>query len=357
MASFARVNPRTHAREPQSGPAPQDRRSTPKGLSLLASHGALYLLTLVGALAPLPLSVNLAFSIANGVLIALLFILGHDAAHGSLVRKRHLNRWLARLAFIPCAHSVSLWRTIHNHGHHARTNLKGVDTVWAPMSKAEYDAASPARRWLERVYRGPWGPLIYYYGEFWLHRMLLPLAPDVRGEWKRHLPDCLFALCGLVLTLAGILVAGHALTPTRPLWEVLIVGWVVPFAVWNYLMAFTIYLNHTHPEIQWFANEAMWQRFKGNAVDTVFVRMPVNLAPLYTKVMAHTAHHQQVRVPVYALLDAQEDLTQSGVPLIVYTLTPGAYRAIYRACKLFDFERMSWTDFNGVPSRSQSGTC
>ena len=125
MASFARVNPRTHAREPQSGPAPQDRRSTPKGLSLLASHGALYLLTLVGALAPLPLSVNLAFSIANGVLIALLFILGHDAAHGSLVRKRHLNRWLARLAFIPCAHSVSLWRTIHNHGHHARTNLKG----------------------------------------------------------------------------------------------------------------------------------------------------------------------------------------------------------------------------------------
>ena len=350
MALSAQITPRTQSLEPQARPATQDRRSTRQGLSVFGFHGALYLLTLAGALAPLPMGVNLVFAVANGVLIALLFILGHDAAHGSLVPGRKANRWLARIAFIPCAHSVSLWRAIHNHGHHARTNLKGVDTVWAPMSKADYDAASPARRWLERVYRGPWGPLIYYYGEFWLHRMLLPLAPDVRRQWKHHLPESLFALCGLVLTIAGIMAAGHALTPGRPLWMVLATGWVVPFAVWNYLMAFTIYLNHTHPEILWFENEAAWQRFKGNVVDTAFVRMPVNLVPLYTKVMAHTAHHQQVRVPVYALLDAQEELAQSHVPLIVYTLTPSAYRAIYRACKLFDFERMCWTDFDGVPS-------
>ena len=350
MASVAQVTPRTQSPEPEARPASRDRRSTAKGLSLLASHGTLYLLTLAGALAPLPLVVNLAFSVANGVLIALLFILGHDAAHGSLVRGRNANRWLARIAFIPCAHSVSLWRTIHNHGHHARTNLKGVDTVWAPMSKAEYDAASPARRWLERVYRGPWGPSSTIMGNSGSIACSLPLAPDVRRQWKRHLPESLFALCGLVLTIVGIVAAGHALTPGRPLWMVLGTGWVVPFAIWNYLMAFTIYLNHTHPEILWFENEAVWQRFKGNVVDTVFVRMPVNLVPLYTKVMAHTAHHQQVRMPVYALLDAQEELAQSGVPLIVYTLTPAAYRTIYRACKLFDFERMCWTDFNGVPS-------
>jgi omega-6 fatty acid desaturase (delta-12 desaturase) len=336
--------------EPDTRPALQERRSTRRGLSLFAYHGAFYVLTLAGALAPFPLGVNLVFAVANGILIALLFILGHDAAHGSLVRERKANRWLARLAFVPCAHGVSLWRVTHNQGHHARTNLKGVDTVWAPMSKAEYDAAGPARRWLERLYRGPWGPLIYYYGEFWLHRMLLPLAPDVRAQWREHLPDSVFAVSGLGLTIAGILAAGHALAPTRPLWEILIVGWIVPFAVWNYLMAFTIYLNHTHPEILWFENEAVWQRFRGNVVDTAFVRMPVNLVPLYTKVMAHTAHHQNMRVPVYALLDAQDDLAQSGVPLIVYTLTPGAYRAIYRACKLFDFERMCWTDFDGVPS-------
>ena len=348
MSSIAQVTQPPQKLETAVRSAPLDRRSTRKGLSLLASHGALYFLTLGGALAPLPIGVNLIFAVSNGVLIALLFILGHDAAHGCLVRGRSTNRWIARFAFVPCAHSVSLWRAVHNRGHHARTNLKGVDTVWAPMSKAEYDAATPARRWLERVYRGPWGPLIYYYGEFWIHRMLLPLAPDVRRQWKRHLPESLFAASGLILTIFGVVASGHLLAPERPLWLTLTMGWALPYAVWNYLMAFTIYLNHTHPQIMWFKDEALWRRFQGNAVDTAFVRMPVNLVPLYTKVMAHTAHHH-TSAPVYALLDAQKELAQSDVPLIVYTLTPGAYRRIYRTCKLFDFERMCWTDFNGVP--------
>ncbi len=329
--------------------APRDRRSTHAGVALFAGHGAAYLVTLAGALAPIAAGFNIAFAVANGVLIALLFILGHDAAHGALVKRRKANRWLARFAFIPCVHAVSLWRAIHNHGHHARTNLKGIDNVWAPMSKAQYDAASAPRRWLERVYRGPFGPAIYYYGEYWIHRVLLPLAPEVRGQWKHHLPDSLFAVTGFAITLSVIALAGHVWAPARPLWQVLAVGWAIPFAVWNYLMGFTIYLNHTHPEIIWFDDETKWRRFKGNVVDTAYVRMP-NLIPLYTKVMAHTAHHEQTTMPVYALLDAQAELAATGVPLVAYTLTPGAYRRIYRACKLFDFERMCWTDFDGVPS-------
>jgi len=31
-------------------------------------------------------------------------------------------------------------------------------------------------------------------------------------------------------------------------------------------------------------------------------------------------------------------------------LENSAYRKVYRACKLFDFERMCWTDFDGVPT-------
>jgi len=327
-----------------------DRRSLRRGVSLLATHYALYFVTLAGALAPLPLAVNILSAAVNGVLIALLFIIGHDGAHGSFVPGRKLNLWIARVAFIPCVHSVSLWRVVHNRHHHGRTNLKGVDGVWAPMSKTEYDGAHPARRWLERVYRGPFGPLIYYYLEFWIHRTLLPLAPDVRGQWKRHLPDSLFAVSAFAVTLICIAVAGKMMVPARPLWMVLLVGWAVPFAVWNYLMAFTTYLNHTHPSILWFNDERMWMRHRGNLLDTANVRMPIDFAPLYTKVLAHTAHHYRMDVPVYALPEAQAELNEAHDALIEYTLTPGAYRKIYRACKLFDFERMCWTDFDGVPT-------
>ena len=83
--------------------------------------------------------------------------------------------------------------------------------------------------------------------------------------------------------------AGKTLVPERPLWLILLAGWAVPFAVWNYLMAFTTYLNHTHPAIAWFDDEKTWARFRGNLMDTANVLMPVDIAPLYTKVMAHPA--------------------------------------------------------------------
>src|SRR5262245_3239353 len=106
-------------------PLPTDPRSMSKGLSTLAVHVTLYLATLAGAVAPLPIWANVAFAIANGVAIALLFIIGHDAGHGSFVPNRTLNAWISRIAFVPCVHAASLWRAIHNKLHHGRTNLKG----------------------------------------------------------------------------------------------------------------------------------------------------------------------------------------------------------------------------------------
>ena len=149
-----------------------------RGMSVRVGHYALYFATLAGALAPLPTLFNVLFAVANGIFIAMLFIIGHDGAHGSFVPGRKRNLWIARIAFIPCVHSVSLWRVIHNKLHHGRTNLKGVDGVWAPMSKAEYDAASPGAEMagarLSRSVRSAdlLLPRVLDY------RTLLPLAPE-----------------------------------------------------------------------------------------------------------------------------------------------------------------------------------
>jgi omega-6 fatty acid desaturase (delta-12 desaturase) len=341
----APANPRTIAA------GADDPRSLVRGLNLFAVHVALYLATLIFAIADFDLPVNILFGAANGVFIALLFIIGHDANHMCFVPDRWWNRWLGRLAFIPCVHSASLWRRTHNDMHHQRTNLKGVDCVWTPMSKAEYDAASPARRWLERVYRGPFGPLIYYYGTFWLYRLVLPLAPETRRQWKRHLPDSIFVVSGFAFTIAAIGLAGHWLAPHRPLWLVYLTGWVLPFAVWNYVMALTIYLNHTHPTIPWFSDERMWSFHRGNVLGTVHIKLPRWLAPLYSDALAHTAHHADVSLPVYELPAAQAKLKETfGADLQEYSLSFAEYQKIYTACKLFDFARMCWTDFDGMPT-------
>jgi omega-6 fatty acid desaturase (delta-12 desaturase) len=333
----------------EDAPSSSDRRSLARGLLLLAGYGFLYAATMVDAVAPFPLALNIAFAVGNGVCIAMLFIVGHDCCHGALVPGRRWNLWLGRFAFIPVIHSVSLWRLAHNQHHHGRTNLKGVDPVWAPMSPQEYAHATPARRWLERAYRSAFGPVIYYYGQIWLSLMVLPISALARAQWKRHVPDTIFVLCGLLATIGGVYFIGRLVAPQRPFSLVLLLGWAIPYASWNYLAALTVYLNHTHPDLPWFGGEKSWSFYNGNVLGTVHVKMPIDIFPLYTDVMAHAAHHTNVRTPVYALPDEQSVLkARFGADVKEYVLSLSEYRRILSACKLFDFQRMCWTDLNGV---------
>jgi omega-6 fatty acid desaturase (delta-12 desaturase) len=327
------------------------QRSFAHGMTLFAVYGALYLATLAGALAPFPVSLSLAFAIANGVFIAMVFILGHDCCHGALVPGSRWNAWLGRIAFLPVLHSASLWRLAHNQRHHGRTNLKGFDPVWTPMALSEYRAASPARRWRERLYRGFFGPLVYYHVAVWLPMLLLPVGRQARAQWRRHVADSLFVFAGGAALIAAILFAGHALAPARALWLVAVLGWAVPFAMWSYLAAVTTYLNHTHPDIPWFDGEDAWRAANGNLRGTAHVKMPVDFLPLYSDVMAHTAHHVNPSSPVYAL-PAEQALLKArfGEQIHDYMLSVDAYRRIVKACKLFDFERMCWVDFDGTPT-------
>jgi len=327
-------------------------RSDARGLRVFGLYFGLYLLTLVDAIAPFPIIVNLFFSVLNGVMVAMLFIVGHDGCHGALVRSRPLNLWLGRICFIPLGHSVSLWRHAHNGMHHRRNNVRGVDPVWTPMSPQDYRSASGIRRQLERIYRSAAGPIFYYYGAIWLPWMLLPLKPHARARWARHLPDSLIASFGFLSVGLAIAYLGHWLTPQRPLWLVLTFGWAIPFAIWNYLGAVSFYLNHTHPDIPWFADEKAWRSRSGPVRGTAHVTIPFgDVLPLYAAAMAHPAHHHAALVPAFDLPESQAALAaQHPHETTHYALTLAEYRRIVRTCKLYDYERMCWTDFSGNPT-------
>jgi omega-6 fatty acid desaturase (delta-12 desaturase) len=94
--------------------------------------------------------------------IARLFVLGHDACHQSLFTRRRVNRWVGRLLFAPSLTPYSLWEVGHNLGHHVYTNLRGMDYVWTPLSKAEFDGMPPWRQRAERFYRSGYGCGAYY---------------------------------------------------------------------------------------------------------------------------------------------------------------------------------------------------
>lgn len=325
------------------------RRSTVRGVAVFLGNAGLYAGATAAALAPLPWALNLVLAICAGVFIGTLFTVGHDASHQSLTPYRTLNIWLARLAFLPALHSASLWDLSHNRIHHRFTNLRGWDYVWEPMSPEDYRTASRARRILYRLYRSPLGPLPYYAIEMWWKRHFLPISAEARRQGRRHAFDTVFLFTAYPLLVGAIVASGAALAPDRPLWLTAVWGWIVPYAVWNWLMGFVIYAHHTHPAVAWIAGRDAWTSYRGHVLGTVHARLPPPLHAVANNIMEHTAHHVMPGIPLYRLRDAQARLRER-VPEVVFSPLMRDYLRTVAACKLFDYEKRQWQDFDGRPT-------
>ena len=109
------------------------------------------------------------------------------------------------------------------------------------------------------------------------------------------MPDTIFVLIGFAATIAGICLVGTHLAPgVRSGWCSCSAG-SSRSAGWNYLAGITVYLNHTHPELPWFDKERRGARTTPMCSGTMHVKMPIDIFPLYTDVMAHPAHHSNVQ--------------------------------------------------------------
>jgi len=295
-------------------------------------------------------SVQTLFASLAGVMIGVLFIVGHDAAHNSLTPHSGLNHWIGRVAFLPSLHSFSLWVLGHNKTHHRWTNLTLKDYVWTPLDRTGYMSLSRPQRLLYRFYRSAWGPLLYYGLENWWKHTFFPFRRNV-GKLDRHYAFdtalvCMFA-CLYITTLvlgnhAGWWGAGRAW------WNPVIFGAVLPFFIWNTTMGFVIYLHHTNPALVWYNDEAKWRELANQSELAVHVVFPAFVDRLFHWIMAHNAHHRRTGIPFYQLRRAQGEL-ESNVSLRVsrFDWSPLAHLRIVRSCKLFDFQAQRWMDFEG----------
>jgi omega-6 fatty acid desaturase (delta-12 desaturase) len=289
----------------------------------------------------------LLLSPVTGIVIARLFILGHDACHGSLFAGRRANRVVGQLLFLPSLTPYSLWAVGHNVAHHGYTNLRGADYVWTPLSKDEFDALPRWRQRLERCYRGTVVGLgLYYLIELWWKKLYFPSHRHVGARRSEHTRD------GLIVTLffAGFscLIAILALISDRPVVWAWLVSWAIPFAVWNVLMGFVIYVQHTHPEVAWFRSKREWRWFQAQVRSTPHVLLPGGVSTLLHNIMEHTAHHLDTRVPLRHLKAAQHALESAfHDELRVYHWSWRQFTDVRRRCKLYDYHQHCWLDFDG----------
>ncbi len=280
--------------------------------------------------------------------IVRLFIIGHDACHGSLTDHSALNKLLGRIAFLPSLTPFSLWRVGHNVVHHGFNNLKGRDFVWQPLDPSEWQSLSPARRQLERVYRSAFGPLPYYLVEIWWRRLYFPGQGNAPGRRAEFTWDSVAVTLFAVAWIASLAVAARGSAAVA-----IALGFVAPFLIWTWVVGFVVYLHHTHPDVVWYADKSAWLKAQGILHGTVRYRVRPWWNWLLHNIMEHAAHHLDPRIPLYRLKAAQGALARLVPDIPVVELSLRTYWRSVRQCKLFDFERRRWV---GFPRRAAGET-
>ena len=285
-------------------------------------------------------------SLVAGLWIARLFVIGHDACHGSYTPNKTLNQWIGRIAFLPSLTPYSLWDIGHNLAHHGFTNLKGRDYVWTPYSPSEFARLTWIRRQLERVYRSGVGQGVYYMVEMWWKKLFFPGRKHVSIRRTSYTVDSLLVAGFATLWIGGLVAWG--LHSGRSIVGLLVFAFAVPFFVWNCLMGFVVYVQHTHPRVAWYERRDEWSANAGYATTTVHIKLRRPLDGLIHYILEHGAHHVNMGIPLYRLKEAQARLTATlDERLNSEVFTWRYYWNTVRRCKLYDFASHVWTDFDG----------
>ena len=325
-------------------------RSLLLGASIFLSTIVLYALSLYATYEIRHPLLRLIASAGNGLSIGLLFIVGHDACHQSLTNRSEVNSVLGRIAFLPSLHPYVCWKYSHNVLHHVWTNLKGSDPVYAPLTLTEYRALSPGRRYLERFQRSPIGMFLLYGRNIWWNIEIAPSKPH-RTQMKRYgryWLDLLFVVAFLVAEIGAcvsyaIYKGGATLSVVTAALAYCV---FVPFVVWNWLIGFVTFHHHTHPLAVWFDKRETWTSAKAQIHGTLHVVPPCYINALLLYILEHPAHHVDPGLPLYRLKGAQAALDSVSMR---YRWSLRECAEIFRICRLYDYEKQQWLDYDGKP--------
>lgn len=322
---------------------PFARPSYARGLPLVALDVLLYVVLSAAVVLATGLGWKVVASVALGVTISRMFVLGHDACHNSLTPSRRLNTWLGRILFLPTMSCASLWIAGHNVTHHRYSGLRSRDIPWVPLSPEQYAALPRARRWLYRVFRSWWGSGIYYGLDVWWRRQYFP-----RGKVRPvFLWDSWLVTVYMALQVAAY--AWGAVATGQSVTLILLLGLALPFTIWLYMAAIVFYVHHTDETARWYDDEREWRAAQPNLDGTHGTQLPLRIDVVLHHALEHTAHHVNASIPSYRLADAQRVLQQrwpAEVPTRRITLR--RYLDITRTCQLYDGRKHQWVSFAAV---------
>ncbi len=257
---------------------------------------------------------------------------------------------MATVLFVPVFYNYRLWVYEHHSLHHPFPN----DTkpgAYRPFSKRQFDALPAWRRALERFYRAPnvvgWG--VYYLIErHWSTKIYpppyLPQALRPAAWWNTVL------LAAYAFALFALLITAPRYAVNLGAAGALLLGFVLPLAVFEIHDGFALYVQHTDPRIPWFQRDVDRNAEGRTELLSVHLDVPRFMGWFYHDTFSHPVHHLHPKSPCYRVHAAQRLLdARLGPAAVVSTFGLQWLLDTTRRCKLYDWERHQWLAFDGTP--------
>lgn len=286
---------------------------------------------------------NLLLQLLGGLLsgwaTSVLFVWGHDAAHGSLFQNKLVAEIFGTIAMLPSFNMYRLWCYGHNRVHHGFTSMTEVDWIWKPLSPEQYKALSSWQKFVYRMERSMPACALHYFLRVWWQKMIRFKLPEF------NLQFFLIKLTTLIIAVTSLYFAFHFSGSIFAAFCAV----VLPFIVFNYVIAFFVYLHHTHPNIPYFKTRDEWSFAVGGIRCSTVIRMSKLSEILTHYIMIHVPHHVDFRVPFYNLKSAYSDLKQEYSEHITeYKFSWNKVWNIFKQCKVFDYENQKWYSFKEI---------
>ena len=271
----------------------------------------LWCLSLVGVIYSPGWLSKVIFGIINGNAIGLMFILGHDACHGVLLPKKWMNSMAGKIALAPAFHSRTAWIYNHNYLHHKYTNIKEMDPGMAPWDIKDYLKLSPFKQFEYRASRTVYGLGWIYFKEMWIKWQFFPIKSRAPKRYKAFLKEKIALFLFFIMWIA--LLVWAAVFRAESIWLMVVCGFVIPQMIWNWLIAFVVLQQHTHPDVARYSSLdfQLPSITNGQLNSTPHLILPPFLKRSVFHVMEHTAHHLDPSIPFYQLEHAQQHIDKN----------------------------------------------
>jgi len=248
------------------------------------------------------LSVSLLLTLALDFVAALflvrLFILQHDAGHGSFFPKKWMNDLLGFFAGVLTLVPYHHWQLSHARHHATSSNLdkRGVGDIYT-MTLEEYLRATPRERLAYRLYRNPF--VMFFLGPIYVFMLSYRLPLGYGSERPSVRNSVALTNLALVLLLLGI---GTLLG-----WKTLLFVYLPIQYLAGMVGIFLFYVQHQFEDAYW-EHDPRWEHLKAAMEGSTYLKLPKVLQWLTGNIGFHHIHHLAPKIPNYHLPKVQEEV-------------------------------------------------